>query len=286
MGYRWAYLCGDAKKLELTLRCLPREPLDGLDRFTVGWCSHLDPRYRSTELEQTLARFAPTWLRDRAAVHDLSMLGRWLPKGLAAYWSTDKARWSLGVKLMVPAAFDGPLLYTDDDVLVLKDPAPLLAQGSFGSKGCFRFGYKKIHVVEQLYQAFDLEDWRLPGSDRLSALYDRYALDAGVFYAHNTANWENRLHRFARCPYIESLTTRNLELRCLDQRFLTMFGIEHGWRQQSIGNGFAPLRVFKPGHHTFFHYKSSSKLAWMKVIEAYAQNINAPRDRADADPQQ
>src|SRR6185369_5496228 len=74
--------------------------------------------------------------------------------------------------------------------------------------------------------------------------YDAVAMDAGVWFDPGNPSdkilWSYYLDRLAEANYVKTLTTQNLELRCIDQRFLTMFGLKRGWKPMTIGNGFAP----------------------------------------------
>jgi hypothetical protein len=270
--YSWVYLCSNPRRLAITLRCLPKEPFIGLQRMNICYLSHLDPDDAGIVLYQVAQQWAPPWLN--WATVDLSHYENRLPDAIhRIYWSTGKSRWSLGVKLLFPYAFECPYLYTDDDVVVSRDPLELMTN-SFGSKGCFRFGWKKHDIAQQLFDAFDL-----PHGDIETAWgqYDARALDAGVWYQKHPDNWAGALDAFSYMPYLADLTTRNLELRCLDQRFVTMFGIKHGWDQVTIGNGFAPPKQVTRRmleRHPFFHYKSQSKEAWMTKLEEYlAANV-------------
>lgn len=269
--YDWAYLCNNPRRLRITLRLLP-PTMQGLRVMHVCYASHLDGTDAPERLGPVLDRYAPTGIA--WTITDLSPLRDRLPEQLAAYWSNGKKRWSLGMKLVLPFRFkDAPYLYTDDDVLIPNDPQPLMTQ-SFGSKGCFRFAGRKTEVAKQLFDAFGMINQEPPHVE-----YDRAALDAGVWFDRHPiwpcdglGDWEWYLSSFAHMPYLQQLTTRNLELRCLDQRFLTMFGIKNNWRVQSIGNGFAPPREIRPSLLTnkyFFHYKSQSKERWMQLLETY-----------------
>ncbi len=279
MTYSWAYLCSNPWRLSLTLRLLPKEPLVGLGTMQICWASHLDQVELPNRLIEVLKVHAPAWLHWQLV--DLSMLHDELPDGLRAYWNTGKNRWSLGMKLLIPFAIAPPYLYTDDDVIIGRDPWSLLENSSgFGSKGCFRFPANKHSIARQLFTAFDLVG---PGwDDTVQAdneigyaardVYNTHALDAGVWFHRYPDDWRERLERFAELPYLRELTTRNLELRCLDQRFLTCFGLKHGWDAITIGNGFAPpARVSERmlTRHPFFHYKSQSKATWMTRLEDF-----------------
>ena len=275
--YDWLYLCSNPQRLALTLRELPQEPFVGLDTMRLCWASHLDPDYRGGELAVYAERYAPAWLRCRT--FDLSQLQAKLPSRLSTYWDNPKKRWALGMKLLMPYVAEGkPYLYTDDDVLVTSDPQPWMTN-SFGSKGCFRFEGRKQSIAAQLFDAFELPygtGWPPMVGCQLAEpawkKYDRAALDAGVWFQKYNDDWTERLYSFAEMPYLLDLTTRNLELRCLDQRFLTAFGIKHGWDVRTIGNGFAPPAIATERmlhRHPFFHYKSQSKDRWMAVIDRY-----------------
>lgn len=265
MIYDWAYLCNNDRRLAITLRALPKEPFADLKTMHICWASHLDHPSRPESFAMTAASLAPSWLNWK--ITDLSSVADRVPSQLQTYFKNDKARWALGMKLFLPYVLGTPYLYTDDDVLVFKDPLPLMFN-SFGSKGCFHLSYGKRDIATQLFDAFDLQPNELPAHVH----YNYGAMDAGVWFHKYPDDWRYRLECFATMPYLLDLTTRNLELRCLDQRFLTCFGIKHGWDAITIGNGFAPptkLRDTFGTKQTFFHYKSSSKERWMKLLEEW-----------------
>ena len=279
VSYRWNYLCSNPRRLAITLKALPRHrPYQGLLGMNICWASHLDPAHRAAELHVVADEHAPSWLN--FWVYDLSQLKSYLPRQLERYWANDKARWALGMKLLMPYVSEGePYLYTDDDVLVTRDPQAWLTN-SFGSKGCFRFVGRKQELASELFDAFSiptregvfdvggLSETLLPAWKQ----YDNAALDAGVWFQKYPDDWTTRLYRFANMHYLKDIGLRNLEFRCLDQRFLTCFGIKHGWDVRTIGNGFAPVSKITPKlleRHPFFHYKSQSKEKWMRLFEDY-----------------
>jgi hypothetical protein len=99
-----------------------------------------------------------------------------------------------------------------------------------------------------------------------------------VFFVHDVRNWQYRLECFARCPYIEKLRNNSREFFCLDQRFITAFGIEHGWIPIGLKQGFR--RTFLAGSRlprnffqdaTFVHYGCAprDKTKWVNLLEEY-----------------
>lgn len=279
MTYDWLYLCGDPAKLHITLDYLflQGKELTGLNKMVVGYCSHLDPVGRREELQSVIWHRRPGWIP--CELRDLSYLGEAsLPRELKHYWSTGKTRWSLAVKLVIPAMFTGPFLYTDDDVVMFSDPIDMLSFHGWGSKGSFRLPSQKRYVAEQIWDAIGIP--RTADTDATHA-YNDHALDAGVFWSgeswadHTRDSWLEYLKKFATCDYIQRLTVRDLELRCLDQRFLTSFGLLYGWDRMTISNGFAPPERISESltrRHPFLHYKTSSKLSkarWMDALRTY-----------------
>lgn len=272
--YTWVYLCSDPNRLRLTLDFLPRDkPFEDLESMDIAYLSHLDPVERADELRIAANYHAPSWLQYR--VVDLSATVRLCPPNLMKYFATDKARWSLGVKLLFPLVY-GALLYTDDDVIVPQDPRRLLGYQGWGSKGCFRFAGKKTAIAQQLFDVFEIQRFENTHPAYEANHYDASAMDAGVWFdpgsPKDKALWAYYLQRLADADYIKTLTTRNLELRCLDQRFLTMFSLKRGWTPFTIGNGFAPPKSIRPSFFDkkyFFHYKSSSKAAWQRVLREH-----------------
>lgn len=266
MTYDWVYLCGDPRKLELTLKFLPERMTD-LRTMKICWMSHLDPAYRDQELSETASRFAKgiQW-----RLVDLSDLEGRCPTGLQEYFNSGRSRCSLAVKLLLPMRFNTPFLYTDDDVLVPKDPIKYLGPTGWCSKGLARFAGERLEQQEQLAKAFGLEK-RFRANPSL--WYDDHALDAGVWWMPNSGEWAKFLFEFAACPYIQDLTPKSSEFRRMDQRFLTCFGIVNKWEQLTIRNCFAPPS--KPLRDNFFdvvfiHYKTpTSKEHWMKRFQEY-----------------
>lgn len=277
MQYDWLYLCGDPAKLHITLDYLflQGKPPEGLRKMIVGYCSHLDPVGRREDLESVILHRRPGWMQ--IEVQDLSYLDIMLPNSMLKYWSTGKTRWSLAVKTLIPTIFSGPFLYTDDDVVMFSDPIASLSINGWGSKGSFRLPVQKRYVAEQIWDALSLRSSQsTPTED-----YNNHALDAGVFWSGRTwtqttaRRWDSMLRQFASCDYIQYLTTNDLELRCLDQRFLTTFGFVMGWDRMTISNGFAPpsqISTSLTKRHPFLHYKTSSKLSkgrWMDALREY-----------------
>lgn len=278
--YDWIYLCSDPRRLAITLRTLP-PTLPGLRTMHIGWLSHLDPASRGLELLMTAKRWAPPCVND-VEITDLSTLEPLCPRVLLPYYGRgfSKNRWTLGVKLLLPIAFTTrPFLYTDDDVLLTSDPSPLM-HNSFGTSGNFKFfkGQTRLYdIATQLADAMGCSE----RGEVAAAHYDARILDAGVFFVRDARHWAHALTRFARCPYILDLDPTGHEFRRLDQRFLTAFGIKHGWdrlhRAWDRRNCYShPTKFTIPNlvkGTVFVHYKTGRhKADWMTALETFLKH--------------
>ena len=273
MRFDWAYLCSDPRRLEMTLKFLPHIP--ELERLHVCYCSHFG-QVTADELRAVLNQHRPTWLKSN--IEDLTPYGVLMPEGLQKYFRNDRLPGgdgrikTLGCKLAIPLIFNGPLLYTDDDVLVLKNPVDLWRQyGDYGNRGSFRLEGKGRDMLEDIVEAFDVPEWV-----EYPTVFDQHIIGAGIFFMHARDNWRYRLKRYSQCPYIARLSTRAREFFCLDQRFVTAFGIEHGWKQIGLAEGFR--RTFLAGSRlprnffqdaTFVHYGCApkDKTKWVDLLD-------------------
>lgn len=254
---KWIYLCSDPRKLEMTLRYLPELNVE----LCVIYCSHFK-QVTHDELFRVMAKWAPKWLAWH--LFDMSTAGNLMPAGLQRYYfgqSGSKVQ-TLGVKLVLPLAFTPPFVYTDDDVLLLQQPMqhPL----GYGNRGSYRFKGEHLAIRRQLSQAFELPE--------LIEEFDQHVIGAGVWYIPESANWTERLQAFSELPYVQ--TMRGREFFCLDQRFITAFGMEHNWQQ--VGLPIFRRTFFPPSKLprnvfdcTFLHYGSgSNKGRWLDMFEA------------------
>lgn len=273
--YDWVYLCSSPQRLSLTLRYLSKQPYKGLRRMHICWCSHLDPAERPEALKLVAHHDAPDWLQ--YCVTDISSLATSCPSSLRTYFQNDKPRWALGVKLLLPRMFTPPFLYTDDDVLMVTDPQRLM-ENSFGTSGNFKF-FKGVRRLAPL--ALELEGLLSPITQthdgaKAMANYDERILDAGVFFMRYADDWFHMLNRFAALPYLAGLDPTSHEFRRIDQRFLTIFGLAHGWDRLYR----APDRRNCYSHPTkftlstlvqgtvFVHYKTGRhKADWMEALQ-------------------
>lgn len=284
MGYDWNYLCSDPRRLAITLRFLP-DGLPGLSTMNVCYASHLDGDLAWGPLARTLEQYAPSWLH--WTLRDLSHLKTHVPDQLRGYWANDKKRWALGMKLVMPYVTEDPYLYTDDDVLLLEDPRRLMAN-SFGTAGNFKFfkGNRRLFPLAlELFSAFynsPRENWSVEFQHPSIAadLYDRQILDAGIWFQKDPYDWSQRLYQFAKLPYLTGLDPTSHEFRRIDQRFLTLFGIKHGWDQLHVArdrrNCYSHPTKFRiptlVKGTTFVHYKTGRhKADWMTALERYLE---------------
>lgn len=282
IDYDWLYLCSDPRRLAITLQLLPPE-MRQLRSMQICYCSHLDGPGRVAELHNTATEFAPKWLK--FDVRNLSPLVQYCPPQLKKYYyGTGKARWALGVKLLLPFLYPEdwrPFLYTDDDVLVVDDPY-FLMMNSFGTAGNFKFfkGNKRLFpLAQELMSLTSLNYSSALDAPHVPAdTYDANIMDAGIFFMKYPDDWREMLDRFAALPYLSGLDTESHEFRRIDQRFLTVFGIQHGWDKLTK----APQRRNCYSHPTkfriptlvkgttFVHYKTGQhKADWMAALETF-----------------
>lgn len=289
VSYHWVYLCSDPRRLGITLRLLPRDGMIGLREMSICYMSHMDPPELADSLYEAVVKHAPAWLN--WCIRDLTPgLANLAPSNLLAYCGAynnrRKPRWNLGFKLLLPLYFEPPFLYTDDDVLVIQDPQPLMTN-SFGTSGNFKFfkdNRRLFPLAGELATAFFdrstslVQDELFRHPDKMASLYDERILDAGVWFIKYPDDWDYRIKRFAELPYLSGLDETSHEFRRQDQRFLTMFGILHGW---DVLNK-APQRrncYSHPSKFTldslvkgtyFVHYKTGRhKADWMTALETF-----------------
>jgi hypothetical protein len=270
--YEWVYLCSDPRRLKLTLKLLP-PTMDGLWKMNVCYLGHRDPPDHALKLIETMREHAPRDIVARWEVKNLDNAAGFVPKGLRDYWTTKKPRWALASKLMVPHLFSAPFLYTDDDVIIGQDIAPL-TDTSFVSGGSFKF-FKGLlsrrYLVQQISEALK--------HNVSMAEYDNAISDAGFFFIktdRERTDWMSRLAAFAAMPYLEGLDRDSHEFRRLDQRFLTVFALKHGMRRlkgaKERRNFLSPppKNVRAAISNTYFvHYMSRDyKAPWMDALEA------------------
>lgn len=232
MKYDWAYLCCHEKFLEMTLRHLPNEPFDGLDTMHVCYQGH-QFKGLGERLELIATAFAPQWLK--MDINDVSM-AVWLAAEILEidrspfqhYYMNEKDNIALGAKLMLPIIFKGPLLFTDDDVLVLQDPKRLLDNSFCTAHGFNRLGMTipGVRIANNLRDVFDAE------RDFSVYDYNEHAVDGGIWFINNDRErWDEFMRRFWHSPCVASMKTDNTEFRCCDQRFITMYGRTYGWKR-------------------------------------------------------
>jgi hypothetical protein len=162
----------------------------------------------------------------------------------------------LGYKLGVPYVVRAPFLYTDDDIVVRRDPTYLLGDTPWVS------GHRMFYLVDEVELAayarafsvapVSMEHWR------------SLRTDGGVWYAPrlDVRRWNDTLRR-SWCE-TQQLARTGHRYRQFDQRFLTMWNIAQGGGVLPfVGNYKLLIGRQLPRTvptHTFVHYAVGGEL--------------------------
>ncbi len=228
--YTWVYMCNDPSKLQLTLRALPKEPLQELNLMWVVTDE------KNKHMHQDMLR-AIEWFPCHVTIssdeHLINYAYRQLPvhppMALRDYVDNPKPGWALGIKLLTPLFIKGPVLFTDDDVLVLKDPIELIRAGSFGTgQHTNSYNPDSTNTYRELTAFWDAIG--APG-EADAYEYNDGSMDAGIWYVDgNRQDYAEKLCDFFACPLLDTFARHMGKFRTLDQRFLTLYGLIHHWR--------------------------------------------------------
>lgn len=234
--YSWVYLCNNADMLRLALMALPEAiPYSMTSMLIVvnKRNEHLVPDFKrivaesDTYIDGAVDSFIVT---DDILIERAKKRMGWFPDSLRDYvWSPcDTPNCSLGIKLLLPLAVSGAMLYTDDDVMILRDPYRLIQDGPFCTGHHFNsYGLDSTSSTDEVNQfasAMGLTDFTTYD-------YNQAMMDAGIWFVDQRDDWHIKLHKFFSCPIINSMRRNVTRFRCLDQRFITLYGALHGWRR-------------------------------------------------------
>jgi hypothetical protein len=254
----------DGRKLALLLRWLPEEPWSWLDRILV--ITHRDRPDLVEELIDIKREYGRHWpidiRTDRSEETALDIIDA--PPALRTYFQH-----LLGVKLMLPVTLKTPLLFTDDDVIVTRDPEDLIATNLpwFSHSGLD--GYtetaKDLEAFDTVRRSFDLYGINLRE-------FNRRRTDAGVWFLPTLDRtlYIRCLHRYFSDPHVVAVSHdvgtapcgHTQRFRKLDQRFLSGHVIMTGGisvigpHYRALADKKIPKSV--PGA-TFVHYCASGQ---------------------------
>lgn len=237
-------------------------------QLRIVYLSHLDRKDLADELKQAAATQVPqglNWL-----VEDISDtcysyandIGLFNNEAWCAYWKHQRQGYSLGFKQLIPLVYRQPVLYLDCDIVIGKDPTPLLTR-TFGSDcGMSLLGdsLRDLKWCEEASEAFHCE------VDPFE--YGQHHFDAGVtFFKNPTPWWITCLDTYWSIPTVR-FGVRNTDwFRCHDQKFLTCMAIKFGWSHiRGVDNlrvWYGRLEKFNPTpekvRNTYFtHYCATS----------------------------
>jgi hypothetical protein len=111
----------DARKIELMFAWLPEEPWPWLKQMII--VTHRDHPRLLHDISQSVTECGKGWpVRVRTDIQEREAIRTFdLPPPLETFFEH-----SLGVKILQPLVTPPPLLFTDDDIIITRDPATLL----------------------------------------------------------------------------------------------------------------------------------------------------------------
>lgn len=261
----WVLGCLNPKHLELLLRWLPEEQWDSIKQMVVLTGTNI-PVY--DELRR-LADLRPGWDIDvRVEPNcngELDYEHGVYAQHLMPGWPEMLAEYPLRVMVLYPLLVpEGPVLWTDDDFVVVNDPGPLLGNTSWGGRG----GLDMLTPSPRTTRILDLLDrtFELDGLDLET--YNVGRTSGGCTYLTDVdrKEWETKLRYFFEDDVVRELHGREGHkrrfingFRTLDQRFVT------GWMMSHNGGVITGphyriwpyVKVPKKGPRddgTFYHY--------------------------------
>lgn len=265
----WVVACTSTSRLELLLRWLPEQPWPWVKKILVVTPEWGRAFQRDIEF---VTDVRPEWVievRDEAEESDtLDRIGA--PEPLVAYFDD-----SLGVKLMLPLTVDTPFLYTDDDVVLTRDPSSIIQNYPWASHSGLD-GYtdtpKDREALDTLCEAFLTE---IPLD-----VFNHARTDAGVWYLpkFDLNFYLNALLRYFDSDHIRRVAAdtgtapkdHTQRFRKLDQRFLSGYMITHGGisirapHYKALADRKIPVKI--PGS-AFLHYcASGNKEGYMEWL--------------------
>lgn len=219
--FHWAYLCNDPVKLALMLSKLSPQP--SLQQLHVV-CNEANAHMRP-EFNRLLQRCEVLNSVDCRVATDTAIIGAVREK-LDRVACQAAMHYSLFVKLCMPilAVPGTPLLYTDDDVLVLNTVGDLLGSVPFTTTNLsdrLPYNSKGALELDALNDVF--------GSELLLEEYNHDKSDAGIWMLEADPEYWVWLNRFFAHPFVHNSvlaeTGSTNYQRLWDQKFLTMYFI-------------------------------------------------------------
>lgn len=270
----WVVTCMDDRKLRLMLRWLPDEPWDWVDEMVI--VTHRNRPDDLLRCQKVAEHWRPEWpivcRTDEVEERELANIEA--PYPLEMFFQH-----SLGVKILSALTHDAPMLFTDDDMVVQRDPSYLFDGRPFASYSGFD-GFtntpKDNLALDCLNETFDLnltiQEFNAQRNDEAVWLMPTIDRD----------DYVDRLQRYFSHPFIEGVTYdkgtapfgHTQRFRKIGMRFFSVYMI---YRQafQLRGNNYRilaqkelPQRVPKA---TFVHYCATGlKPQYMEFLWSHA----------------
>jgi hypothetical protein len=264
--WQWFITCYKSKYVELLIKFLPRDMSTCRElRVYVG--DDAEPGTMGRIVTAAMDR--PDW---KISVAHAPKVEQWMPDPLKEYfdWHGGAAQ-----KVVMPLLADGPMLFTDDDMVLLRDPSPLLSNTAWGSKSWL----DRIAVpsaAQTVLAAYE----NYPGPVNMDRWLAR-TTDAGVYWLPDRLDplaYQQALVMFFSSDYAysavehERIRGKKGKAWKLDQRFLT------AWLYHNGGPNLGPphyrcmmgqVQKSLPRKATFMHYLAQGKdriVEWLESL--------------------
>ncbi len=265
----WVITCVNQPYLELLLSWLPERPWPWVRQVLV-LTRRDDPDLRR-DLKETVTYARPLWpVRvETDDVYYFILDGIDAPPALRTFFEH-----SLGVKVMVPLLVQPPMLFTDDDVVVTRDPSYIFESGlvaaSYSGLDGLTETAKDLATLESICSTF--------GLDVDLKTYNAGRTDEAVWYlpSIDRDDYAARLRSYFTHPHVVSVSQdmgtaphgHTQRFRKIGMRFMSGYVIRRGALQLRSPNYRALATKETPKSvpdATFIHYCSSGQK--MKYVE-------------------
>lgn len=213
-SFDWVYLCNDPAKLELFMDFLP--PIRDLGIMHIVTDTRnaiMIPEFERICRGRTVMTIYRTDFNEKEIT--FSKMTRAQVKAIKNY--------PIFSKLTFPGSMPVKFLFTDDDIVCLKDPSDMIAEHGHIHSATGLFDKYDIDCTAHLRELKALED--VFGFELDAYEYNDCSCDAAIWTCDPDDSFNDLLAKFYDHPYFFDYTDAGWSSRmnCFDQRLLTMY---------------------------------------------------------------